>query len=70
MSVRSKFFHYRRLFLSPGGTPCVFLGVRQRATDNTTVVQGLLENLVDRGLDRQRRYRVVMDGSKALPAGF
>jgi hypothetical protein len=33
------------------------------------VVQGLLEDLVDRGLDRQRRYLVVIDGSKALRAG-
>jgi putative transposase len=35
----------------------------------TTVVQGLLEDLVDRGLDLQRRYLVVIDGSKALRAG-
>jgi transposase-like protein len=33
------------------------------------VVQGLLEDLVDRGLDLKRRYLVVMDGSKALRAG-
>jgi hypothetical protein len=42
------------------------LGVWQGATENTTVVKGLLEDLVDRGLDLQRRYLVVMDGSKAL----
>jgi hypothetical protein len=30
--------------------------------------QGLLEDLVDRGLNRQRRYLVVIDGSKALRA--
>ena len=45
------------------------LGVWQGATENTTVVKGLLEDLVDRGLDRTRRYLVVMDGSKALRAG-
>jgi Transposase, Mutator family len=45
------------------------LGVWQGATENTTVVKGLLEDLVDRGLNRQRRYLVVMDGSKALRAG-
>jgi putative transposase len=33
------------------------------------VVKGLLEDLVDRGLDLKRRYLVVMDGSKALRAG-
>jgi putative transposase len=45
------------------------LGVWQGATENTTVVTGLLEDLVDRGLDLQRRYLVVIDGSKALRAG-
>jgi len=44
-------------------------GVWQGATENATVVKGLLEDLLDRGLDRQRRYLVVMDGSKALRAG-
>src|SRR5262249_42346329 len=45
------------------------LGVWQGATENTTVVKGLLGDLVDRGLDLQRRYLVVIDGSKALGAG-
>jgi transposase-like protein len=45
------------------------LGVWQGATENTTVVTGLLEDLVDRGLDLRRRYLVVIDGSKALRAG-
>ena len=45
------------------------LGVWQGATENTAVVKGLLEDLVDRGLDLQRRYLVVIDGSKALRAG-
>jgi putative transposase len=45
------------------------LGVWQGATETTTVVKGLLEDLVDRGLDLQRRYLVVIDRSKALRAG-
>src|SRR5260370_9924430 len=56
------------LGIAEGGEKHV-LGVWQGATENTTVVKGLLEDLVDRGLDRQRRYLVVMDGSKALRAG-
>jgi transposase-like protein len=44
------------------------LGVWQGATENTTVVKGLLEDLVDRGLDLKRRYLVVIDGSKTLRA--
>jgi putative transposase len=42
--------------------------VWQGATENTTVVKGLLEDLVDRGLDLKRRYLVVIDGSKTLRA--
>jgi len=53
--------------IAEGGEKHV-LGVWQGATENTAVVKGLLEDLVDRGLDRQRRS-VVMDGSKALRAG-
>jgi transposase-like protein len=53
------------LGIAEGGEKHV-LGVWQGATENTTVVKGLLEDLVDRGLDLQRRYLVVMDGSKAL----
>ena len=56
------------LGIAEGGEKHV-LGVWQGASENTTVVQGLLEDLVDRGLDLQRRYLVVMDGSKALRAG-
>jgi Transposase, Mutator family. len=47
------------LGIAEGGEKHV-LGVWQGATENTTVVKGLLEDLVDRGLDRQRRYLVVM----------
>ena len=45
------------------------LGAWQGATENTTVVKGLLEDLVNRGLGLKQRYLVVMDGSKALRAG-
>jgi hypothetical protein len=43
--------------------------VWQGATENTAVVKGPLEDLVDRGLDVKRRYLVVMDGSQVLRAG-
>src|SRR5262249_29472373 len=56
------------LGIGEGGEKHV-LGVWQGATENAAVVKGLLEDLVDRGLDRQRRYLVVIDGSKALRAG-
>jgi transposase-like protein len=56
------------LGIAEGGEKHV-LGVWQGATENTTVVKGLLEDLIDRGLDLQRRYLVVIDGSKALRAG-
>jgi hypothetical protein len=39
------------------------------ATGNTIVVTGLLKDLVERRLDAERRYLVVIDGSKALRAG-
>ncbi len=73
--------NYRRAVESVGGQVLVValgiaeggekhvLGVWQGATENTTVVKGLLEDLVDRGLNRERRYLVVIDGSKALRAG-
>lgn len=44
------------------------LGLWQGATENTTVVKALLEDLVERGLDCERRYLVVIDGAKALRA--
>lgn len=56
------------LGIAEGGEKHV-LGVWQGASENTAVVKGLLEDLVDRGLDLQRRYLVVIDGSKALRAG-
>jgi putative transposase len=42
------------------------LGLRQGATENTTVVKGLLEELVERGLAVDRPMLVVIDGAKAL----
>ncbi len=46
------------------------LGLWQGATENTTVVKSLLEDLVARGLDPQGRYLFVIDGSKALRAAI
>jgi len=45
------------------------LGLWQGATENSTVVKELLEDLVARGLDPQRRYLFVIDGAKAPRAG-
>lgn len=57
------------LGIAADGTKHV-LGLWQGATENTAVVTALLEDLVARGLDPQRRYLVVLDGSKALRAGI
>ncbi len=46
------------------------LGLRQGATENTTVVKSLLEDLVARGLKQERRYLFVIDGAKALRAAI
>jgi putative transposase len=46
------------------------LGLWQGATENTTVVQALLEDLEGRGLNPKRRYLFVIDGAKALRAGI
>lgn len=46
------------------------LGLWQGATENTTVVKDLLEDLVARGLRPERRYLFVIDGAKALRAGI
>jgi len=42
------------------------LGLRQGATENTTVAKGLLEELVERGLTVNQPMLVVIDGAKAL----
>ena len=46
------------------------LGLWQGATENTTVVKSLLEDLVARGLEPDRRYLFVIDGAKALRAAI
>src|SRR6201998_1019733 len=56
------------LGIAEGGEKHV-LGVWQGATENTTVVRGLLEDLVDRGLNLRQRYLLVIDESKARRAG-
>lgn len=42
------------------------LGLVQGATENSTVVQHLLDDLVERGLDTSQPMLIVLDGSKAL----
>ena len=46
------------------------LGLRQGASENATVVQELLEDLVQRGIKPGRRRLFVIDGAKALRAGI
>ena len=46
------------------------LGLWQGATENTTVVKSLLEDLVARGLKPDRRYLFIIDGAKALRAAI
>jgi transposase-like protein len=47
----------------------VVLGLEQGATENTTVVQGLLGQLAERGVDFNQPRLYLLDGSKALRAG-
>jgi transposase-like protein len=42
------------------------LGLVQGGTENSTVVQHLLDDLIERGLDTKQRMLIVLDGSKAL----
>lgn len=44
------------------------LGLWQGATENATVCKSLLEDLVRRGIDREKEYLFVLDGGKALRA--
>ena len=46
------------------------LGLYAGATENSTVVKGLLEDLVERGVGADRRRLFVIDGSKALRKGI
>ena len=45
------------------------LGLREGATENSTVVRDLLAGLKERGLDTPKRTLFVLDGSKALSKG-
>ncbi len=42
------------------------LGLVQGGTENSTVVQHLLDDLIERGLDTEQPMLIVLDGSKAL----
>jgi len=42
------------------------LGIWHGATEHATVVKGLLEDLVSRGLEGERKMLIVLDGAKAL----
>lgn len=46
------------------------LGIREGATENATVVTGLLEDIVSRGVDAKRKMLFVIDGSRALRAAI
>ena len=46
------------------------LGIREGATENSTVVKELLEDIVARGVDPKRKMLFVIDGSKALRAAI
>jgi transposase-like protein len=46
------------------------LGIREGATENSTVVKELLEDMVARGVDPKRKMLFVIDGSKALRAAI
>ena len=46
------------------------LGLAEGASENSQVVKGLLEELVQRGLKTGRKYLFVIDGSKALRAAI
>ena len=48
----------------------MILGIRQGATENTTVVGELLSELVERGLDFSEPRLYVLDGGKALTAAL
>ena len=46
------------------------LGIREGATENSTVITELLEDIVSRGIDPKRKMLFVIDGSKALRAAI
>jgi putative transposase len=46
------------------------LGIREGATENSTVITELLEDIVSRGVEPKRKMLFVIDGSKALRAAI
>jgi transposase-like protein len=46
------------------------LGIAEGASDNQVVAQGLLEQLIERGVDPRRKRLFVIDGSKVLRAAI
>ena len=48
----------------------VILGLRDGHTESWEVCRDLLEALIDRGLDKEKAYLFVIDGSKALRKGI
>jgi transposase-like protein len=46
------------------------LGIREGATENSTVVTELLEDIVARGVDPKQRRLFIIDGSKAIRAAI
>jgi len=46
------------------------LGIREGSSENSVVVKDLLNDLVERGLDPQRKRLFIIDGSKALRKGI
>ena len=48
----------------------VVLGLREGNTESWEVCRDLLEALIDRGLDKEKGYLFVIDGSKALRKGI
>jgi transposase-like protein len=46
------------------------LGIREGATENSTVITGLLEDIRVRGVDAQQKRLFIIDGSKAIRAAI
>lgn len=48
----------------------LILGLREGDTEDSEVVKDLLQNIIDRGFNREQAFLVVIDGSKALRKGI
>jgi transposase-like protein len=71
MMIDGTYFARQELIVALGMTlqgHKMVLGLRQGATENTTVVKQLLEDLRDRGVDFEVPRLYVLDGGKALRA--